>query len=893
MRRRLAYTRDTLQAHLLPSTEYMGLNYRPKLPPAATLWFTTLIPALVVILAVALVVATIEAAAPFWKTAWTILTSTYLWIAIMFLLAQHGAMSTWSPQKLYRRALTAISIGAVIAAGVYFSGSAEWALLPLVGSALCFSYLVAKQFAFWATVHPQVDWLEMRSWQSYWKTLFAWNTPSECPEFRTARMAVCVVCIQAILSTVVLQVLSQPHRPEPARAFAGLIALATLLAPLPVYRFLWQYLGSVPRIPLSVTIRAVFQSLAVWFGYQRGSYAPPGIFRFPDKWLRRFSVREIISALVLTVATNSILLLPPESSLVAPAALLNNLARMLFGENAEQFAAALPVACVLGVSLPILTILTLHWFVAGDLIARYWLAFEAPKAYGRSQTKSPWAVSINRMLNSPDSNEREHVLLGRALFGDYPVLLHKPLLYQHAHLVGDSGSRKTSLGIAPLIAQLVAARDCSVMVLDLKGDRSLFETARLEAKAADAEFRWFSLEAEHSSHVFNPLEQSHIARLTPNQRTQLILEGLSLNYGEAYGRGFYSAMNEVVLLTLLRHYPAPSFRKLHALLSDKQAYAAVGNPKDWENAQHLTALVDRLASIYALNMTADDLKDRPRVFEGAIDMGRLLTRSQVAYFSLKSPVEPIGSSAVAKLAMRSLFTAAAHRLKHQSKRVYVVIDEFQQVVSESVQLVLEQARGNNIHFIIAHQNIDQLDRQSIDIRSSVSSCTAFKQFFRASDPNTIRQLEELSGEGMFETLTWQQAVPPLNADQDYAYSPALAREGSVQVAEASGYRLERNLIMDISAAPNTSFVSFTEGSHFTQFGSYVTPIISDYHISSREYERRQGAPWPSPTDETVTNPDIVEIASLTANKSQVEPTPQETWDDRFRRTAGDGHMPTA
>ena len=45
--------------------------------------------------------------------------------------------------------------------------------------------------------------------------------------------------------------------------------------------------------------------------------------------------------------------------------------------------------------------------------------------------------------------------------------------------------------------------------------------------------------------------------MTPNQQTQLVLEGLSLDYGDAYGRGFFSAMSETVLLNLLERFRYP------------------------------------------------------------------------------------------------------------------------------------------------------------------------------------------------------------------------------------------------------------------------------------------------------------------------------------------------
>lgn len=896
MRRRVAYSRDTLQAHLLPTTEHMELNYRPALPPSAPFYRAALISGGLIVAAFAFFYGLLDYLAPALANVWGALLLALVFLGLLLrYIAEAGAV-TWDAAVRFRRGMAFAVIATTAILGVM---SSRWlplaaALAPTILAVTSFSFLVAKNFAFWTTANSRVDWREMRLFQSLWPRLLSWETPRECPEMLTSRLAFAVLTLQTWLACEVVAQLKNAGDLPAGESLAGVLGWATLVLPLPLYWAIWHALGVVPRIPVGSTIKATLKSLEVWLGYRRTPAPRPGLFSLPDKWLRPAAVRETLTVVVLVALANCLVLLASESGRLAPFALLDQIERLLFGGWSDNSFAILQamVAGSVAVVLPLVTLGVMYWFLAGTLVARYWLALEAPGAYAQSATKSPWAISVDRMLNSRDRKEREHVLLGRAIFGDYPVLLHKPLLYQHAHLVGDSGSRKTSLGIAPLMAQLLAAQDCSVIVLDLKGDRSLFETARLEADWAQADFRWFSLEAEQSSHVFNPIEQSHFQRLTPHQQTQIVLEGLSLNYGDAYGRGYYSAMNEVVLLNLARHYRTPSFRNLHGLLADKNAYATIGNIKDWDKAQHLSALVDRLASVYSLNVTAAELANRPAALAARIDMGELLSKPQVAYFSLRTPVEPLAAPAVAKLAMHSIFAASAHRLPNQKMRVYVIIDEFQQVISESIQNVLEMARGNSVHFIVAHQNIGQLNRKGVDVRATVSSCTAVKQFFRASDLVTIKQLEELSGEGMFETLSWEQALPRnLGPDHDDAFSPHRALLGAVEVSETIGNRLERNTVIDVSAAPNTSFVSFTEGSHFTQFSGYVTPVISDYHISLTEYDERNDAAWPVGNDDTVVNPpaDAAQPQTrLRAPGAQPSPSTEadddSVWDERVRES---------
>ena len=221
-----------------------------------------------------------------------------------------------------------------------------------------------------------------------------------------------------------------------------------------------------------------------------------------------------------------------------------------------------------------------------------------------------------------------------------------------------------------------------------------------------------------------------------------------------------------------------------------------------------------------------------------------------------------------------------------------MIDEFQQIVSENVRLVLEQARSSKLSFIIAHQALGQLDRKGVDVRDTVSACTAFKQIFRASDPDTLRFVEAMSGEARFETLSWQQEVDEnTDTESDAAFSPQAALQQTVVVNETIGSRLEKNTIMEISATPNTSLFSVTEGSAYTQFSAYMTPIISDYHISMKEYDERNKAPWPAPNQETVIverpptrRPSAVPPAGPTPNDSATPSSRLDDWETRLRGT---------
>jgi hypothetical protein len=355
--------------------------------------------------------------------------------------------------------------------------------------------------------------------------------------------------------------------------------------------------------------------------------------------------------------------------------------------------------------------------------------------------------------------------------------------------------------------------------------------------------------------------------MTTNQLTQGILQALSLEYGEDYGRGYYSALNELVLASYMKHHRrhVGSFRELHRFVSDVNAYRSIGNVEDWEKTRHVASIVDKLAQVVPLNIAADPDDKNPPPASGPppeireqIDFPTLLREKQVVYFYLSSAQEQTTVPKVAKLALFSLLTAASRRGKGEKNRVYVFVDEFQRVIADNIRIFLEQARSMKLHFILANQTIGQLKRNDLDLTEIVESCTAFKQSFRASDEASVKRLIESSGEGLYHSLSWTQLLSDAFDEEDDDYlSLGAARKDAPdrlvqgKVKEEAGPRLEKNTIIETSALPLASFVKFTEGSGYTQFSGYWTTVLSEYHITKALFGIREDADWPDQDERTV------------------------------------------
>lgn len=524
--------------------------------------------------------------------------------------------------------------------------------------------------------------------------------------------------------------------------------------------------------------------------------------------------------------------------------------------------------CWLGPSVVLFAVM---WFTGGPVLRAFYLALEAPDAHELppEPTKediargergvTTWDHRVQRMRLSPDSLEREHFYLGSSIEGDFPVLLHEQLLYRHGHILGDTGSRKTSIGIAPLVTQIIDRGKHSVIIIDLKGDPALFNAVKDEAHAAGLPFKWFTNKVGQSSFIFNPLAQSHLPRLTTDQLTQGILQALELEHGEGYGRGHFTALNDAVLGAYLHRYRrhVGSFAELHRYVSDRNAYRNISNDdEDWRHTRQLVNLVEKVARLGPMNVTAAEARDKPRVIEEQIDMPSVLRTPQVVYFFLSSTLDPRTVSPIAKLAMFSLLGASEFRSGIEP-RAFVFIDEFQRVISEAMTLFFEQARSKGLHFILANQALSQLNAKGVDITGVIDSCTGFKQSFRASDEENIKRIIANSGEAVYHDVSWSRTVrDAYDAETPHLISLAHALrwhsdDTSVSVKESVGPRIDRNTLIEASALPLASFIHFTEGSGYTQYAGYWTTVLSEYHITKPLFDYFEREPLPPVDDRTV------------------------------------------
>jgi type IV secretory pathway TraG/TraD family ATPase VirD4 len=506
---------------------------------------------------------------------------------------------------------------------------------------------------------------------------------------------------------------------------------------------------------------------------------------------------------------------------------------------------------VLSIVSPFALFYAIGFAVASRAVTTYPIRREG-QIDANALTHNNWNQIVHELKRSPTTVNS--LFLGFNAADNSPIIVPREVFQEHAHLLGDTGSGKTSLGLGPLITQLIRMKDLSVVVVDMKGDDlALLHGTKLEAEKAGLRFRWFSNELDRPTYTFNPLAQQAFQKLSIYQRTDILLNALGLQYGTDYGKAYFSDANAQMLFHAMKAKPtARSFQELVSVLRNPSNFVHVSKAIV-RDGSHLMAIIERLASFAPLNTLSAGNNTPDQVFADSIDFKSVFEEPEVLYFHLSSPLGTASSAEMARLALYGILSAAkaAHGTRRQ---VILVIDEFQRIIAKNLELFLQTARSFNIGVVLANQSLRDLKSNDFDLASTVKTNCRFKQYFSVSDPMEIAELSKSSGDTLIHnrsTSLGGQALSFLVGR--YLYDTMTFTEQQVP-------RLSTNQILLAGDNPKQSIVQLRRGAGYAQFGGFPFVLSGTHHISAEEYERRKLLPWPDATEGTITPSSTEEIS---------------------------------
>lgn len=664
-----------------------------------------------------------------------------------------------------------------------------------------------------------------------------------------------------------------------------------------------------PRVTSGMTLQVIWRALTSWLSYGRAGTDMPGVFQSPGGSL---PVRAGILATVLLAFSLTLLPLvhyfpfgydlnlpnahawdmaaPDTEGHLAPIRDAVGVQRNVWIGVAIQAIAhgqwehyplllAAGLACGL---FPLIALLSSLMAGPGVALALAYLALEAENAPEQLGTQtSDWECRIGRLMQSEmhltagaNPPEYEHLWLGTHVLDDFPILLHRKILAEHAYIAGTTGSGKTALAITPLVTQLIRHKGRTldrengqflsepggIVIIDIKGDNALFQTARLEAEAAGLEFKYFTNELHKATYTFNPIRDTNVDSVSINQFCETILEALNLNHGDGYGKGFYSRVARRWLSrTLSAHPDLRSFDELRTLTTKGENFE---DPKERGDALEMIAAIESIANFEALNTVVTAPHIPETVLEHSIHMPEVIAKRQVVYFWLPAAKEAASVREIAKLALYALLVSALRHMQAYSEgelpvacpgdrekpQTYLVIDEFQRIASTNFKIILEQARSMGIGAILANQSLQDLRTPETDLRSTIETNTRFRVNFSATDPE---QQDVLTKAGGTVLNIEDKLLMDVGRKADLvAFNPFRPFDLFLSFRE-NNHRLRRNTLIQASDDPYWAISHIPRGSGYTQYSGFPFLLETGYSITGKEHARREQMPWPIQTERTL------------------------------------------
>lgn len=520
--------------------------------------------------------------------------------------------------------------------------------------------------------------------------------------------------------------------------------------------------------------------------------------------------------------------------------------------------AAMPVLIPFGIAIPATIPVLLE------------AAARRAAAKGTNTTQS----IINDLRRSHDLTERTSLYLGHVVADGSPVLVPRDLLREHAHGLGDSGAGKTALFLAPLIEQLVSFGDCSVIVLDLKAD-SLELLATLQAAAERTRrerniampLKFFSNQPTKATFAFNPMTQPFWDNFDLLTRTDILCAANGLSYGTDYGAGYYSSANAAILHQAMRMFPkVRTFAELADCIGQvlTSAQKRELHPEIRKAGVHVHEVIKRLKACEALNVTGTT-GHPSNIVEQAIDLTQVFQEPQLLYFHLSATLSPSGAPEIARLVNYMLLAAATQCERRHP--VFLVIDEFQRIVANNLEYMLQLARSMGVGVILANQSMEDLKKATTNLIPAVEANCRLRQWFSVSSSDDQRRLMEGSG---------------LTVDRQRGWSSSTNSKGETSTSfsetEQVVNRITMNDVLLTSDHPFRSFLRIGRGAGYAQYGGMPFIIESHFHISEDEYQRRRAMPWPEQPG-TFVPADFIRSQTETGRRKPETTTPGPVWTD--------------
>lgn len=340
-------------------------------------------------------------------------------------------------------------------------------------------------------------------------------------------------------------------------------------------------------------------------------------------------------------------------------------------------------------------------------------------------------------------------VLGRTQLGGHAVGLHAVDARQHVHLVGKTGTGKSTLLLNMVLADVHARR--GVVVIDPRGDLVTDLLDRLPAQAAD---RLVIIDPDQPyPGCFNPLDTTGT---DVGGDPRLAVDNIVGIFSKIFGRHWGPRIDDtlrVSCLTLMRR-PNPTLAMVPPLLNDRSYRAertrGLNDPEglagfwtwydsmnDGLRAQVIGPVLARLRAFLLRDFVKDVIGNAHSSFAmtDILNGGILLCRLPKGILG-EDTARILGSLIVARTWQTAIARAAIPENRRRDASLY--IDECHNFLTlpGSIDDMLAEARSFRLGLVLAHQDLAQLPRET----AAAVSANARSKIYFTVEPDDARQL---------------------------------------------------------------------------------------------------------------------------------------------------------
>lgn len=313
------------------------------------------------------------------------------------------------------------------------------------------------------------------------------------------------------------------------------------------------------------------------------------------------------------------------------------------------------------------------------------------------------------------------------------ILIEEVMLNHHLHVLGPTGSGKTSLVILPLSRQAIEkGRGCCF--IDFKGDEVFKRYVQQKAKEKGKEFYYFSIDPNESSIGYNPLSSGDI-----HSKVDRIMSALELIYqGPA---GFYSNVQAMAFVELLKEITQDEKE-----INFSSVKHALENPHFLRridvSAQEVKGLLAAVSWIAGIEVITRD----------ELDLSGVIKNGDIVFFALKSQINTRLAEAIGRMLVIDLKSQASLR-KESDPPYFIFIDEFQNLASPHFVDVISKVRSANFCLVLSNQSRGNLSSVSAAFENAIFTNTATKVIFMQEDPFDSKFWSDKTGQTTYQDKT--------------------------------------------------------------------------------------------------------------------------------------------